>query len=67
LDGWPCSSEGCENDAEYAITFTDQSGHVHDCGPHTAMLREWTDIERVTDLPCQYTHGGMWTDSPRPL
>jgi hypothetical protein len=66
-EAWPCCWHGCENDAAYSITFAGQPGHVHDCSPHTAVLREWTDIERVTDLPCRYSHDLVWAEAPRPL
>lgn len=66
---WPCSSEDCPNLAAYAVTFRGQAGHVHDCVPHTAQLREWTDVESVVSLPCPHPHGDgtRWVDTPRPL
>lgn len=66
---WPCSWRGCPNPAAYAITFHRQEGHVHDCVQHTAELREWTDVESVTPLPCKHPHGDgtTWVDTPRPL
>lgn len=67
LSSWPCSSEECEEPAAYAIAFRGQAGHVHDCIGHTAVLREWTDVERVVSLPCPFPHGDRWTDTPKAL
>ncbi|MEV4096949.1 hypothetical protein [Streptosporangium saharense] len=64
---WPCSSKDCPHPAAYTITFRNQPGHVHDCISHTADLREWTDVTKIVELPCPYTHGSSWTDTPRPL
>lgn len=67
-DSWPCSADGCPRPARYAITFHGQPGHVHDCDPCTAVVREWCDVATVVALPCPHPHGSAgWTDQPRPL
>lgn len=68
-DPWPCCHDGCTNPAAYAIRFHNQAGHVHDCSPCTAELREWTDVAEVVPLPCPFPHGNgeTWTDTPREL
>lgn len=66
--GFPCSADGCPNRAVYAVRFHDQRGHVHDCNPCTALLREWGDVAEVVLLPCPWVHDGTtWTDQPREL
>lgn len=67
---WPCCSEGCPRKAEYAIAFKGQYGHVHDCGPHTAQLLEFCDVEYCSPLPCPIPvaqHNTTWDDRPKPL
>lgn len=68
-DGWPCCAHGCTRRAAYAIRFHNQAGHVHDCSPCTAQLREWNDVAEVVPLPCPFPHGdgSTWTDQPREL
>lgn len=65
---WPCDANSCTLPAVSAIRFRDQAGHVHDCSPHTAELREWCDVIEVVPLPCPFPHGAeAWTDTPREL
>ncbi len=66
---WPCCNHGCRRRAVYAIRFRGQAGHVHDCSPCTAELREWNDVAEVMPLPCPFPHGTgeTWTDAPREL
>lgn len=65
---WPCCWENCPRPAVYAVTFHGQAGHVHDCAPHTAALREWSDVARIVALPCPFPHGAAtWTDTPADL
>lgn len=65
--GFPCSWDACQRPATHAIRFHGQAGHVHDCSPHTAELREWADVAEVMPLPCPWTHGATWTDQPKDL
>jgi hypothetical protein len=65
----PCSSEGCGEAATAAIRFHGQTGHVHDCSAHLAILREWADIAEVVPLPCPWPCSPLPTrvDAPREL
>lgn len=66
---WPCCWDGCSRAATHAIQFHNQNGHVHDCDPHTAWLREWSDVAEVVLLPCPFSHGAgqTWVDTPQGL
>lgn len=68
-DGWPCCADGCTRKATTAIRFHDQPGHVHDCTPCTAELREWCDVAEAVPLPRPFPHGDgtTWTDTPKEL
>jgi hypothetical protein len=50
-----CSAEGCRKPAVETLFIRDQIGHVHDCSPHAAQLREWCDVvhgEPMIDGEC---------------
>lgn len=64
---WPCCWDGCDQPASYAVTFAGQAGHVHDCAAHVAVLREWSDVAEIVNLPCPWVHGAIWHDQPRDL
>jgi hypothetical protein len=63
-EDWKCCWDGCDRPAAYTITFHGTTGHVHDCSPHTAYLREWADVDTVEPLPCHQVHGTVWSGSP---
>lgn len=67
---WPCCASGCNRRATHVVSFKGQHGHVHDCGPCTAALLEFCDVEYCAPLPCPYPrdqHNATWTDQPVPL
>lgn len=39
-----CCSDGCERVAVEWLRLRDLPGHVHDCPPHAAQVREWCDV-----------------------
>jgi hypothetical protein len=49
-----CSWGDCEREATTALMFAGQAGHVHDCGPHTAIVREWSDVVESAPMPCPW-------------
>ena len=63
-----CGWEDCAEKATTALRFRAQPGHVHNCDPHAAINREWSDVIESAPMPnCPFTHGGMWIDTPRDL
>lgn len=69
---WPtrCDWTGCTTVAANAVKFRGQPGHLHECGLHTAALREWADVASVQPMPCPYagcSGGPIRIDWPRPL
>ncbi|ONI48654.1 MULTISPECIES: hypothetical protein [unclassified Streptomyces] len=54
-----CGWEDCQETATTALTFRGQPGHVHNCNPHAAINREWSDVTSSAPMPpCTYPHDG---------
>lgn len=63
-----CGWEDCTEHAVTALRFRGRPGHVHNCGPHASIHREWCDVIDSAPLPsCPFQHGGMWIDYPPDL
>jgi hypothetical protein len=63
-----CGWGDCTERATTALRFRAQPGHVHNCDPHAAINREWSDVIESAPLPdCPFPHGGMWIDLPADL
>lgn len=63
-----CGCGDCQAPATTALRFRDQPGHVHNCGPHAALNREWSDVTSSAPTPCPCLHDGTaWTAYPRDL
>lgn len=63
-----CGWEDCQDPATTALTFRGQPGHVHNCDPHAAINREWSDVTWSAPTPCPLLdHGTTWTAVPRDL
>lgn len=68
---YSCDSRECTADAVTVLRFRDQPGHVHDCGPCSAILRENADViwsaplGEVEKCPLPHNEGKTWVDKPR--
>lgn len=63
-----CGWGDCQKRATTALRFRGQPGHVHNCDPHAAINREWSDVIESAPMPnCPFPHGGMWIDTPADL
>lgn len=63
-----CGWEDCAAAATTALAFRGVPGHVHNCGPHTAIHREWTDVTWSAPMPCpRPDHSTTWTAMPPDL
>ncbi len=48
----PCDVEGCAVEAVAILAFRGIPGHVHVCGPHERVDREWCDVVASAPMPC---------------
>lgn len=67
-----CSWEGCDQPAAEALVIRGQAGHVHDCRAHSAVLREWCDVQRSAEIaqgvcPFPCSAAPIHVSTPTPL